>query len=48
MGQCLASKKRTETARDPKKITEKEIQMLLDNTNYRRDEIEEWHAGFIV
>ncbi len=34
--------------KDPTKLTEQEIQLLLSNTSFSRDEIVQWHAGFIV
>lgn len=29
-------------------LTEEEIQFLLKNTNYSRDQINKWHAGFLL
>lgn len=29
-------------------LTEEEIQFLLKNTNYNRDQIKKWHAGFLL
>ena len=29
-------------------LTEEEIQFLLRNTNYTRDQIRKWHQGFLV
>lgn len=33
---------------DPTKLTEEEINLLLANTSYKKEEILQWHAGFIV
>jgi Ca2+-binding EF-hand superfamily protein len=38
---------RKEPAAPPKPLTENETAMLLANTNFSRQEIEEWHAGFM-
>lgn len=39
-------------AKIPKKnttdLTEEEIQLLLTNTHFNRQQITEWHTGFIV
>ena len=33
---------------DPAKLSEEEINLLLANTSFKREEILQWHAGFIV
>ncbi len=33
---------------DPTKLSEEEINLLLSNTSFKREEILQWHAGFIV
>lgn len=33
---------------DPTKLTEEEINLLLANTSFKREEIIQWHSGFIV
>ena len=47
-GMCTGSKKKPDHNAEPRKLHEKEVQLLMDNTNYNRDEIIEWHTGFIV
>lgn len=32
----------------PRILNDKEIQLMLDNTGYTREEIIQWHDGFIV
>jgi hypothetical protein len=60
MGNCIGKKGRSdetrpnekaekESAPTPvRKLTEKELGVLLSNTNYNKAEIVEWHTGFIV
>jgi len=33
--------------KDPTKLTEEEVQLLLANTSFTREEIKKWHEGFI-
>jgi hypothetical protein len=42
MGNKAAKKK------DSTKLTDQEISLLLTNTSFTREEIMQWHAGFIV
>lgn len=34
--------------KNPAELTEDEIQLLLANTSFTREEIKKWHEGFIV
>mgnify|MGYP001810701017 CR=1 FL=1 len=42
----------SKSSKGPKKnaaeLTEEEIQLLLKNTHFNRQQIVEWHTGFIV
>ena len=44
MGNKVAKRKRQNSV----SLTEEEIDFLLANTHYNREEIVEWHEGFIV
>ena len=37
-----------DTAKDSTLLTENEIVMLLNNTSFDREEILDWHKGFLV
>lgn len=49
MGQICGSVKKKEKKHSESvhKLTEKEIEFLLQNTNYDRAEIQEWHQEFL-
>lgn len=36
-----------EKVKDAKSLSEEEVNMLIQNTSFTRDEIIQWHSGFI-
>ena len=48
MGNNASSNKSSSKKVDPTKLTDEEINLLLANTSFKREEILQWHAGFIV
>ncbi len=46
MGKCLS--KQVEEEVEPRKLHERELQLLLDTTSYNRAEIDKWHGEFVV
>lgn len=48
MGSCIAKQSSDDKVVEPRKLQDNELQLLIDNTSYTREEIEDWHKGFIV
>ena len=44
----MGAKKSKINKKNPTDLVEEEIQLLLSNTHFNRQQIQEWHAGFIV
>ena len=44
----MGSKETKAVKEDPTKLTEEDIELLLKNTHFCREQIQEWHTGFIV
>ena len=44
----MGSKKSKTVKANPTELTEEDIQFLVKNTHFCREQIQEWHGGFIV
>jgi hypothetical protein len=48
MGNNSSNNKSNSKKIDPTKLSDEEMNLLLANTSFKREEILQWHAGFIV
>lgn len=42
------AKRQTNNSNNSKVLSEKDIQLLLDNTSFDRSQILDWYSGFLV